>query len=475
MLHDPLSWNYLTAPPDRAPVWGPLSIAFVVLVALGLLATIALHFGLFDVGERLRRKTSIYDTMHRSATRLIPVLAAGLLFFIFRMLRVSIWGLSLSMRLWLYLVCLAAIVVVGSIALAPYTRPIVGRIHKRRARDGENALATRWYRWIALGLFVVYMVIAVALYIFRGVYLHPDRWAILLFVAALLLGQWKQFLRDWIPVVLLLFGYEFMRGLAFQYIGHHQTINPTTTHAATLIAADRDLFGGHIPAIWLQHLLYTPGKVHWYDIMSVVIYAMLFVVPLLVAFVLWIGSKQKYWHFMLAFLGMTYIAFVIYLFYPAAPPWMASDWKLIPTVQIPFNQVWHLLVPHPLNNYDQASIWTAVAGNSVAAMPSVHAAYPWLTLLYAVKYFKKKGLILVPYNLAVWFTVLYLGQHWAIDIIAGVVLATLCFVGMELAWSQVGKLAARRRQSPAPAVAGSAVAGRLQPAVRQQQSDNPSS
>ncbi len=286
------------------------------------------------------------------------------------------------------------------------------------------------YGLLALLLFVVYMAIAIGLYISRGAYFTPDRWAILLFVTAVALGQWKAFLRDWIPVVLLIFGYEFMRGIAYQFIEYrHNTI-----HLTELIAADRFMFFGHLPTLWLQQKLYVAGTVHWYDVLAMVMYIMHFVFPLIFAFILWIGNKERFWFFSLTLLLMTYVGFTIYLFYPAAPPWLADQWGVIHGVQLPFDQVYRALVPHEYHNLDMIQIWNGASGNPVAAMPSLHAAYPWLTMLFAVKFFGKRGLIFIPYNAALWFAVIYLGQHWVIDIIAGIAFATVVFVFMQFAW-----------------------------------------
>ncbi|HET9014056.1 MAG TPA: phosphatase PAP2 family protein, partial [Thermomicrobiaceae bacterium] len=303
--------------------------------------------------------------------------------------------------------------------------------------DGSRASSSRSYGFLALLLFAIYMVVAVALYVFRGVLFRPDRWALLLFAGAVVLGRWKAFLRDWVPMVLLLFGYEFMRGLAFKSVqeGHR------TVHLGELVAADRAIFGGHLPVLWLQQHLFVQGTLHWYDFLSVVVYAMFFVVPLLFAFYLWVGHKERFWQFTLALLAMTYVGFLIYLLYPAAPPWIADQWGVVHGVVLPFNQVWGALIPHPLNNLDQVTIWNAVAGNPVAAMPSLHAAYPWLTLLFALKFFGKRGLVFLPYNLAVWFSVVYLGQHWVIDILAGILLASLVFVLMVRVWPAVERAA----------------------------------
>jgi membrane-associated phospholipid phosphatase len=296
--------------------------------------------------------------------------------------------------------------------------------------DASRAPTNRSYGMLAFVLFVGYMAIAIGLYVWRGAYFTPDRWVILLFVTAIALGQWKAFLRDWIPVVLLIFGYEFMRGIAYQYINEqHKTV-----HVTELISADRFLFFGHLPTLWLQQKLYVEGTIHWYDVLAMVMYIMHFVFPLIFAFILWIGNKQRYWHFTLSFLLMTYAGFIIYLLYPAAPPWLADQWGFIHGVQLPFDQVYHALVPHQYDNLDMVQIWNEASGNPVAAMPSLHAAYPWMTMLFAVKYFGKRGLIFIPYNAALWFAVIYLGEHYVIDILAGIMLATVTFTVMQFVW-----------------------------------------
>jgi hypothetical protein len=210
-----------------------------------------------------------------------------------------------------------------------------------------------------------------------------------------------------------------------------------TIHVTPMITADRWLFFGHLPTLWLQKKLYVPGTVHWYDVLAMVMYIMHFVFPLIFAFIVWIGNKRRFWEFSITFLLMSYLGFTLYLLYPAAPPWMASDWGVIHGVQLPFDQAYHALVPHQYDNFNMVQIWNEAGGNPVAAMPSLHAAYPWITMLFAVKFFGKRGLLLIPYNMALWFAVVYLGDHYVIDIIAGIALATTTFVVMQLVWPRL--------------------------------------
>jgi len=299
----------------------------------------------------------------------------------------------------------------------------------------------RSYGALVLSIFVIYMGLATALYYFRGIsFITPDRWALALFVAAILLGQGVAFVRDWLPFVFLVFGYEYMRGLAGNMIGANQTdINKQSLHSNVYVGvflnADRALFGGTDPTAWLQQKLYTPGHVHWYDVIAALWYLLHFVLPCVFAFVLWIKYKERFWQFTIAFLFMTYTTFAFFLFLPSAPPWLANNWGYLHGIQFPFNQTWSHLMPYGSHGDFQAiDLWTKHSGNPVAAFPSLHAAFPWLVTLYALKFFGKWGIPFLFYNPILWFSVVYSANHWVIDLLGGIAWATLSFVIIEWAW-----------------------------------------
>ena len=65
--------------------------------------------------------------------------------------------------------------------------------------------------------------------------------------------------------------------------------------------------------------------------------------------------------------------------------------------------------------------------NPVAAMPSLHTAFPLLCAFLLFKYFRWKSWPFLVYTTAVLFTIVYTGDHYFIDIIAGAILALLSF------------------------------------------------
>ncbi len=291
----------------------------------------------------------------------------------------------------------------------------------------------RSYTTLVVVIFLAYMAVGVGLYIWRGAYFTPDRWLILLLVGAVVMGRAMAFLRDWVPVVFLIAGYEFMRKLAGQMVAEQGRY----VHVRELIEADRAIFGGHLPTLWIQNRFHDPGQVHWYDYVSLLFYALHFVFPLAFAFMLWLTRKERFWQFSLTFLLMTYAAFAFFLYYPAAPPWFADKYGYVEGVQWPAGQAFQAMVPQQYDNFDTFKIWDNVSGNSVAAMPSLHAGFPWLVLLFAVKFYGRRGLLFLPYSPILWFSIVYLGHHWVVDILAGVAWATVCFVAMQFTWPWV--------------------------------------
>jgi membrane-associated phospholipid phosphatase len=259
-----------------------------------------------------------------------------------------------------------------------------------------------------------------------------------------LLGRWRGFLRDWVPFVLLIFGYELLRGAAGEIVGGDAAAMGPYDPARSgqivvepLIAADRWLFGGQLPVAWLQDRLYEPGRVHWYDTVAVVVYALHSVLPLVFAFLLWLRRRDRFRQFSLAFLAMTYAAFAFFLLVPAAPPWLAERWGLTEGLVLPADQALAALVPGEYTNLDSLRIWNQASPNPVAALPSLHAAFPWLVLLFAVRYGRWLGLVFLPHNAALWFSVVYLAQHWVVDILAGIAWATLWFAVTVRLWPRL--------------------------------------
>lgn len=259
-----------------------------------------------------------------------------------------------------------------------------------------------------------FLIISVFL-IWHGAFFSPDLFFVVALFAALILGRSKQFIRDWSVPVILLLSYDYLRGLA-----------PKLTESVNIypmIYFDKTIFG-ELPTNSLQSIFYSSGSVHWYDYLGTVLYMSHFIVPMLIGFIFWIKDKEYFRNYFLALLILSYGAFITYIIFPAMPPWMASQQGLIPEVTKIMDKVF-VSFAEPLN---LPSVYRIVSANMVAAVPSLHAAYPLLTLLFLVKKFKLKGLLFLPYVFGIWFSIVYFGEHYVFDIAIGVLYAVLSYV-----------------------------------------------
>jgi membrane-associated phospholipid phosphatase len=77
----------------------------------------------------------------------------------------------------------------------------------------------------------------------------------------------------------------------------------------------------------------------------------------------------------------------------------------------------------------------ASGANPVAAMPSLHAAYPTYIALVAMRVWGKKGIPVIALPAGVMFATFYLGHHYVIDALAGAVYALVAFL-VVYPWAQ---------------------------------------
>ncbi len=323
------------------------------------------------------------------------------------------------------------------------------RSPSNRPAISNDASATLYGRAVGV-IFVAYLAVAIGLILIQGgSFFTPDRILLILAPAALMLGRGREFFRDWVPFLLLLMGYELMRGVAdnMAHLGASTAADHGNIQLGWLIDVDRVLGFGHIPSIWLQDRLYTPGVTHWYDVAAAVVYLMHFFLPLIFGFALWWRSKDHFRRFAAALLLLSYGAFVFFLLLPTAPPWLAQEWGYLDQLQRPSQGAFRAFLPERYHNFDTFKLWTGASPNPVAAFPSLHAAFPFLVMLFALRFWGRKGWLLLPYNAAVWFAIVYLSQHWLIDAIAGAVWALACFGAVEWLWAWQAQRAGVARES----------------------------
>ena len=249
---------------------------------------------------------------------------------------------------------------------------------------------------------IVYLVLIFGAMLRFGISIEPEETLLILLVIAAALGRGRTFIWDWTPFLLLFFAYEAMRGFA----------GKTGFAPHDLSGLERALFGGAIPTLVLQKAFYHPGVVGIQDIIAMVLYFMHFVLPIVVGFIFWINSREHYWRYIAALLLTCFLAFAVYLFWPSAPPW----YQLPDVVKINDKTVgafWGYTIVTP--------IYHSFNPNKFAAFPSLHAAFPALAMVYAWSRFRALAIGLALWTVAVTVSIVYLGEHYFVDALAGFV------------------------------------------------------
>lgn len=247
------------------------------------------------------------------------------------------------------------------------------------------------------------MLLSLLLLAFQGG-LGFDQYFVIAALAMLMLGRGKEFVWDWLPIIVLFIFYRFLRSLA-------PILNPNV-NIYPMIEADLFLFG-HLPTITMQDLFYSHGSLQWYDFFATGIYVSHYFIYFAALTFFWFQNKNLFYRFSSAFLLLSYLAFLTYIIFPAMPPWLASDLNHIPKVYKIMSEVFASF-PRPVN---LLSLYDFLGANLVAAVPSMHAAYPLLLVLYLPKQKVVQGLGLL-YLFLVWIAIIYLGEHYVVDIIA---------------------------------------------------------
>jgi hypothetical protein len=210
--------------------------------------------------------------------------------------------------------------------------------------------------------------------------------------------------------------YDYSRGAA-DALGFDTLVTPQ-------INVDRLLFAGHVPTVWLQEHLYEPHVIRWWDVVVAITYVTHYVVPLAVAGVLWSRNRLLWKRYVARLMVLSFGAVAFFCVFPTAPPWMASRQGRIGDVERIATRGWGRL---GLNSADSLLSKGQATVNLVAAVPSLHAAYAALvtvTLWPMVRRPWVRAALVVHPALMV-FTIVYGGEHYVADALAGYVLLGL--------------------------------------------------
>ena len=272
-----------------------------------------------------------------------------------------------------------------------------------------------------------YALVLAALAMVHGVELTPALLAIATALIAMLALRRHLPLGDWIPFVVIALAYELIRG--------YQATLHAMVHVAGVIDVDRWLLGGNLATAILQSAFHPAHGVDILATLSTVLYVLHIPLPIVVAAFLWFRHRAVFGDYVAAMVVLSIAAFITYLLLPVAPPWWAAAHGYIPGPG-----------GRPLITYLQPPAFTAIVDSAgldghallalafggispdpIASFPSIHAAYPFLAYLFARRVLGRARWAVLAYAVAAWFAIIYLGDHYVVDVIGGIAYASASY------------------------------------------------
>ncbi|HEX6234475.1 MAG TPA: phosphatase PAP2 family protein [Jiangellaceae bacterium] len=307
-------------------------------------------------------------------------------------------------------------------------------------------------QWLGRAGLTAYLVVLVTYILRDGLPTHridQTIWILAGIVAAKLGRNWRVHARaivEWLPLLGALMLYDFTRGIA-------DTLG-MPLRVAELVDAERFLFGGQLPTVWLQERFYTRGDPQWWDVVASAVYFSHFVVPWAIAAGFYMVSRPLWWRYIRIVLLLSYTGLLTYILLPAAPPWYAAwNGTIDETVERNIGSGWAVI------GLRFASAWfndVRADANAVAALPSLHAGFALLVTvgLWPVVRHWLPRILLVAFPLAMGVTLVYSGEHYVVDILLGFAYVGLIVLGLRLwdRWRQQPPVLPEPTAAPVPSV-----------------------
>ena len=189
------------------------------------------------------------------------------------------------------------------------------------------------------------------------------------------------------------------------------------------IAIDRALGLGVPPTLRLQRAFSTPGQVNRFERVLVWCHWMWFFVPhASVAYVGW-RAPERFTAAEARMYAVFDVGAVFYWTIPTAPPWWAAAHGRLDDGR-PV-RVRRMMIEYGEQFWGERweGLYDVLGGNPLAAMPSLHFATSLMGAHLLSEVDPVAGAVGWTYALTLGLALVYLGEHYAVDLIAGAALA----------------------------------------------------
>lgn len=239
------------------------------------------------------------------------------------------------------------------------------------------------------------------------------------FLLALFTGRGRAFVADWLPLVGAAAAFVALRQLA--------TLSPLPHQGEAIAHAEATLFGGEVPSAWLQARLYLPGHAGWLAYAATAVHASYFFGFAFVGLGLWLWAHEQFARYVRLLAVVFALGLVGYFMAPTEPPWLAARESSSPPVHRVLAETARgtrltagIVAAGEQWQHDPEALGDP---NPTAAMPSVHTAVTVALAIVLARVHPALGALGAIYAIAMGFSLVYLGEHYVLDVLAGVACA----------------------------------------------------
>ena len=188
-----------------------------------------------------------------------------------------------------------------------------------------------------------------------------------------------------------------------------------------MIAIEERIFFGHVPTVWLQEQLFRAPHLGWLDWLTVQVHWSYFFMPHVAAALVLVFKRELFPRYLFLVLGTFYTGLVLYFLFPTVPPWLAADYGALSGVSRIMDYAGSQIDPETYHRlYDALGV-----PNAVAAMPSLHMGVTFAIYLFARDVSRRIAWALLAYSLLMGFSLVYMGEHYTVDVLVGMACALL--------------------------------------------------
>lgn len=228
----------------------------------------------------------------------------------------------------------------------------------------------------------------------------------------------------WFGYVAGIFVYTLLRAYA------DETVIPTQTRY--VIELD-ELLPGRSPVRWLQEYRLDRNFPNWVDYFAIAVHWSFFITPHAGAVWVFFYRRAAFPAYAALLVITMWLGLVLFFLVPTTPPWLAAQQGELEGVTRVMDSTIRETIGGPDGSFPGGAetyddFYKALGEpNSVAAMPSIHMGVTVAMLLWAMRYAKRFRWPLAVYCVLMALSLVYLGEHYVADEVAGVAVALVAW------------------------------------------------